>query len=642
MMRHLLRTSLIGLLLLAVAAVPAGAQELGDGSKAELEIIDADATGYPDVTFTVSVPVAISSEALGPDAFALTEEGESRTVRSVLVEEPIDVALLIDTSGSMAGEPLDVAKVAAAAFISRLPADARVSITGFGQNVDQVVGFTTDREAATDAISSLESGGETALYDALGAATRSFDREARRSVVVLSDGGDTVSKNTLESTREGILTSESSLYAIALETGESDSAGLQRLADGTDGVVVDSNNLDALFTSFGEVANRLTNQYVLSYESSASGSTKLLVSLAADGGVLTTRYDIEFGPAAAGTGGEIQVSRDGANALTGESVIVTEPGFVGSRTGLLVGALIVFAAIALAAGFALVPDRPRAHIGQMAASHIKGAPGALSDLQHRATTAADRVLENRSQDGWINRSLDRAGVDLRPGEFVVLAAAIAGGTAFFFLILGGPFFGFLGGGIALVSVRLWVTMKGDKRSRAFGDQLGDALMTMNGSLRSGHGVLQALDAVARESEAPMSEEMSRVVIETRIGRDVSEALEATAERMDNEDFEWVARAISIHRELGGDLAEILDNVAKTIRERARLRAQVRALTAEGRLSGVILLALPFVVILATRIINPEYVGELTGTSLGQIMLFVALSLMAVGAFWIRRLVQLKY
>lgn len=112
--------------------------------------------------------------------------------------------------------------------------------------------------------------------------------------------------------------------------------------------------------------------------------------------------------------------------------------------------------------------------------------------------------------------------------------------------------------------------------------------------------------------------------------------------MDNEDFEWVARAISIHRELGGDLAEILDNVAKTIRERARLRAQVRALTAEGRLSGVILLALPFVVILATRIINPEYVGELTGTSLGQIMLFVALSLMAVGAFWIRRLVQLKY
>jgi tight adherence protein B len=167
-------------------------------------------------------------------------------------------------------------------------------------------------------------------------------------------------------------------------------------------------------------------------------------------------------------------------------------------------------------------------------------------------------------------------------------------------------------------------------------------MIMTGSLRSGHGILQALDAVAQEAEAPMSEEMSRVVIETRIGRDVSDSLEATAERMDNEDFEWVARAIAIHRELGGDLAEILDNVAQTIRERTRLRAQVKALTAEGRLSGVILFALPFVVVLATRIINPGYIGELFGTSLGRMMLFVAIVLMVAGGIWIRKLVQLKY
>jgi tight adherence protein B len=112
--------------------------------------------------------------------------------------------------------------------------------------------------------------------------------------------------------------------------------------------------------------------------------------------------------------------------------------------------------------------------------------------------------------------------------------------------------------------------------------------------------------------------------------------------MDNEDFEWVARAIAIHRELGGDLAEILDNVAQTIRERTRLRAQVKALTAEGRLSGVILFALPFVVVLATRIINPGYIGELFSTPLGQMMLFVAIALMVAGGIWIRKLVQLKY
>jgi len=641
-MKRLLLTVVTGLVILAGATTPAAGQEIGDAAKAELEIIDADASAYPAVTFAVSVPVAIAADTLGPDAFALTEDGEARQVSSALVEDPIDVALIIDTSGSMAGDPLGAAKAAAAAFVSRLPANARVSVTGFGQDVNRAVAFTTDREAINDAIVSLEARGETALYDALGDAARSFDREGRRSVVVLSDGGDTVSTTTLDASRDAILSSESSLYAIALETGESDFAGLQRLASGTNGVLVDTGNLDALFTSFGEVANRLNNQYRLSYQSSASGDTKLVVSLASGGGILTTRYDIEFGPVATGAGSEVSVTRDATGALASESIVVAEPGIFGSTFGLVLGATIVFAAIALAAGFALVPDRPRAHLGQIAASHIKGAPGALSELQDRATAAADRALESRSKEGGINQALDRAGVDLRPGEFVVLGTAIAGGTAFVFLLLGGPFMGLMGAGIALLGLRQWLSTKGNRRTRAFGDQLGDALMIMTGSLRSGHGVLQALDAVAQESEAPMSEEMSRVVIETRIGRDVSDSLEATAERMDNEDFEWVARAIAIHRELGGDLAEILDNVARTIRERARLRAQVRALTAEGRLSGVILFALPFVVVLATSIINPDYLGELTDTSLGQMMLFVAIALMTVGALWMRKLVQLKY
>lgn len=641
-MKRLLLTVAAGLLMLAGSTTPVAAQEIGDAARAELEIVDADASAYPDVTFTVSVPVAIAADTLGADAFALTEDGESRPVSSALVEDPIDVALVIDTSGSMAGDPLGAAKAAAGAFVSRLPENARVSVTGFGQEVNRAVAFTTDREAINNAIVSLEARGETALYDALGDAARSFDREGRRSVVVLSDGGDTVSATSLDSSRDAILASESTLYAIALETGESDFAGLQRLTDGTSGVLVDSGDLEALFTSFGEVANRLNNQYRLSYQSSASGTTKLVVSLASGGGILTTRYDIEFGPVASGAGSEVLVTRDAAGALASESIVVAEPGILGGSLGLVLGATIVFVAITLAAGFALVPDRPRAHLGQIAASHIKGAPGALSELQDRATAAADRALESRSKEGGVNLALDRAGVDLRPGEFVVLGAAITGGTAFVFLLLGGLVLSILGATMALLGLYLWVSMKASRRSRAFGDQLGDALMIMTGSLRSGHGILQALDAVAQESEAPMSEEMSRVVIETRIGRDVSDSLEATAERMDNEDFEWVARAIAIHRELGGDLAEILDNVAQTIRERTRLRAQVKALTAEGRLSGVILFALPFVVVLATRILNPGYIGELFGTPLGQMMLFVAIALMVAGGIWIRKLVQLKY
>ena len=110
-------------------------------------------------------------------------------------------------------------------------------------------------------------------------------------------------------------------------------------------------------------------------------------------------------------------------------------------------------------------------------------------------------------------------------------------------------------------------------------------MVLASSLRAGHGIQRGLSAVAEESESPTNEEFTRVVAETRIGRDLVDALEGVAERLGNEDFDWVVRAVAINRELGGNLSEVLDNVANTIRERNQLRRQVQALSAEGRLSA---------------------------------------------------------
>jgi tight adherence protein B len=133
------------------------------------------------------------------------------------------------------------------------------------------------------------------------------------------------------------------------------------------------------------------------------------------------------------------------------------------------------------------------------------------------------------------------------------------------------------------------------------------------------------------------------VVESRLGRDPSDALEALAARLGSDDFAWVVQAIEIHREVGGDLAEVLDNVGNTIRERDQIRRQVKTVSAEGRLSGWVLIALPFVIGLWMSITNPSYIGELTSNGLlGWSMLAVSGVLMTAGAIWIRALVRLKF
>jgi tight adherence protein B len=134
---------------------------------------------------------------------------------------------------------------------------------------------------------------------------------------------------------------------------------------------------------------------------------------------------------------------------------------------------------------------------------------------------------------------------------------------------------------------------------------------MAGNLRAGHSLLRALDTVSREAEQPTSTEFSRVLNETRVGRPLGDCLDEIANRMRSDDFTWVAQAIAIHREVGGDLAEVLDTVSRTIRERNQIRRQVKALSAEGRMSGYVLMALPIGVTGFLMMSNPGYLTKLT-------------------------------
>ncbi len=172
------------------------------------------------------------------------------------------------------------------------------------------------------------------------------------------------------------------------------------------------------------------------------------------------------------------------------------------------------------------------------------------------------------------------------------------------------------------------------------EQLPDVLTIMASSLRAGHSFLQALDTVAREIPAPANVEFQRLVAEIRLGRPAEDALEALADRVGSADFRWAVLAVNIQREVGGNLAEILDNVSDTLRERATMRRQIQVLTAEGRLSAWVLAILPFGIGIYMFAVNPDYISLLFTTQIGLFMLGTAAVLMVLGILWMRKIVDI--
>ena len=202
-------------------------------------------------------------------------------------------------------------------------------------------------------------------------------------------------------------------------------------------------------------------------------------------------------------------------------------------------------------------------------------------------------------------------MSLRSGEFVVasaLAALVFGvlGAALLRSSLLALVVAVVGGAFPTLLLRSALSKRADKLR----EQLPDVLTIMASSLRAGHSFLQSLDTVAKEIAHPAAAEFQRVVAEIRLGRPAEDALESLAERVGSPDFMWAVLAVNIQREVGGNLAEILDTVADTLRERAMLRRQIKVLTAEGRLSAWVLGLLPFGIALYMFAVNPDYIGLL--------------------------------
>jgi tight adherence protein B len=301
----------------------------------------------------------------------------------------------------------------------------------------------------------------------------------------------------------------------------------------------------------------------------------------------------------------------------------------------IAAALLVLTLVVLPAGPSRVPLSRLDPTVAPSASALAGAGAA-------AGAAVEKVLVKRGRLAAGAAALERAGMTMRLPDFVLTVGTLT-------VVLGGLGFalgGFLLGVALLVTVpfgaKLLLKFRASRRQATFADQLDDSLQLVAGSLWAGHSLLRAVDSVAHEADAPTSEEFSRIVNETRVGRDLNDALDEVAERMGSDDFTWVAQAIAIHREVGGNLAEVLDAVGHTIRERNAIRRQVKALSAEGKLSAIVLMALPFGVTAFISMSNPAYIAKFTQSVTGYAMLAAAVVMLLVGGLWLKSTVKIKF
>jgi tight adherence protein B len=237
--------------------------------------------------------------------------------------------------------------------------------------------------------------------------------------------------------------------------------------------------------------------------------------------------------------------------------------------------------------------------------------------------------------------LERAGMPIAAGEFVALtalAALVGGVVASIFLL--NLIFVLLVAALAGSIPYFWVHRAEKKRLDLFVFQLADTMAILASSLRAGYSFLQALDTVSKEIGEPSATEFQRVVAEIRLGRPIEEAMTALADRIDTPDLTWAVIAINVQRQVGGNLAEVLDTVAATVRERAYLRRQVKVLSAEGRLSVAILAAIPFGLFLYISIVNGEYLKPLFTTAFGIALLVGGGLFMGIGIFIMTRMIKI--
>jgi tight adherence protein B len=541
-------------------------------------------------------------------------------VRLVGERPSMRLVLAVDTSESMAGKPLTAAIAAGERLLDTVGPEDKVALVVFDADARVVSSLTSNVTSVRNSLRSVSTQTGTALYDGVQTAADLLGQSttSRRIVVVLSDGADTASTTTLRSLRKGLAGSGIEVNAVGLTTSDVYQEGpLHKVTAGTGGVYQAAATVDDLEPVAVRLAQtELATNYAVDVVLPASGSRELKISV---GGASPAVV-----PLPAGVSG----ATESIWHQHGDSIVA------------LLGFLAVIAA---AITFLTRAQRKPQSLGARLLPYSADLSKEAAKVESAALLDVYDMLERRMGKSapwrWLSRLGERSGATAPTGKIVTVISASAAVPAIGGTMIAGPLAGLpllIVGGLAPIVV---LRYRGGKRQRAFDAQLPELLAVWASALRAGRSFAQALDTLVEEAGEPAHAEFRRAQHQVRLGVPVEQALDDMSKRLGSESFELVVLTTDVQRRIGGNVAEIFDQVAETVRKRQQFASRVRALTAMGTLSARVLLGMPFVLAAILTLINHNYMAPLYTTSTGHTLIAIALVMMGIGAVVLRRMVK---
>ena len=622
------RIAIVTALLALASAAPAAA------SGGSLQLRTVDTSAFPTVKLTVQT----QTPGKAPDLHVLENGVPARNLSPVDPGAPAAIALVIDTSNSMAGQKMSDAITAATRFVGAQKDGNLLGVYGFDSTAYAAARLSPDRTEVDSAISQLGTGGAsgTALYGAVKRAAEDLRTAPaqKRVMILLTDGA---SQDDTASLDEAIAAAEQSgviVYPIGIATSGDAQTALNKIASATGGSATTATDSSALSSVYDSLLAQLGTSYTYLYQSAAAPGApiKLEVSAPGMGSVTQTlKAPGTFVPQSNGSGG------------------LRLPDNAAGR-GLMAGVVGLFVLLSMVFVLSSRPDvvvhkriAPYTDSKKRAKAELEDGDPAKIPMLTQLFISTERIVG--SMNFWKRMSglLEQADLPLRTAElfYIQMGTGLLLGLISAAVLHKRGLFALVAVLIGLALPALYVKMKAKKRLGMFENQLPETLITMAASLKAGHAFNQAVQSAVNEGAEPTAKEFGRVVAEIQLGAPSEQALEAMANRMNSYNFGFVVMAVNIQRTVGGSLADILDMVSDTVRQRQQFEKKVKALTAQGRMSAYVLLAMPFLMGLAIFALNPTYMSILFTSTVGKVMCAGSLVMMFIGSLIIRKIVSFK-
>jgi tight adherence protein B len=616
----------VGLIAAGAVAAPAG--------RPTLSVTPVQRVPFPNRGYVIDVP---PNTSFNPNSVHATENGKLVGGASVtpLAGSGLrfGVVMAIDSSLTMAGKPYAAALAAARSFIAHRGPGERIGILTFNRDIGVLSRPTTSARALDRALTHAPAVAYgTHVYDAIDVALSQLRRArlSTGSIVLLTDGQNIGSKETLPGAVRNAHDQHVRVFTVGLRSPAFNPAPLQSIAVGTGGDYAEATSPAELAPIYALLGNRLAQEYLLEYHSYATPKSQVNVKIGARG---FTPYTTSY-TAPTPSGLAPYHESFGTRFL--------QSGFSLFLVALIVAAIIVYVLQSLL-------RRPQSDLVQrVSAFSGEGAAAAAAPPSSRMSGEKSREWHVRRRAaaesargalGNLERTLEIADIQMSAGWVVALTIL---GTIAVVIILAliSPIFAVLGLLTPFFS-RSLVRRKLKKVRGDFAEQLPSNLQVLASALRSGYSFTAALTTVVEQAQEPSQRELRRVISDDQLGIPMDEALRRVAKRMDSRDLEQVALVAELQVTTGGNVAEVLDVVVATIRDRQDVRRMLKTLTAQGRMARWILIGLPIVSGFFFYLYEPDVVGPFYSKAVGQVFLVFAAILVAIGAFVVQKIIEIE-